>query len=62
MTEHRTEFWYNSRTGQVEAGQQSLTSELIGPFATEAEAARAPEKLQENARKWAEEDAADDAE
>lgn len=58
--EQQPQFWYNSRTGAVETGKQSLGSELIGPFATEAEAARAPEKLQENARKWAEEEARED--
>lgn len=61
MTDEQTQYWYNSRTREVEHGKQSLASDLIGPFATEAEAARAPEKLQENARKWAEEEAeADD--
>lgn len=58
--QQQPEFWYNTRTGKVEAGKQSLASELIGPFASEAEAARAPEKLQENARKWAEEEARED--
>ncbi|PPG39250.1 hypothetical protein [Pseudoclavibacter sp. RFBA6] len=57
---HAQEFWYNSRTGEVEAGKQSLGSELVGPFASEAEAKRAPEKLQERARAWAEEEADED--
>lgn len=58
MTDHEhDQYWYNTRTGQVEHGKQSIASELLGPFPTEAEAARANEKLQENARKWAEEDA-----
>ncbi|MGO2110821.1 MAG: SPOR domain-containing protein [Pseudoclavibacter sp.] len=59
-TSKPTEYWYNSRTGEVEQGKQSLASDLIGPFATHAEAARAPDKLQENARRWAEEDAEND--
>lgn len=58
MTEHHDEqYWFNTRTGRVERGNQSIASELLGPFATEAEAARATDKLQENARRWAEEDA-----
>lgn len=56
------EFWYNTRTGEVEAGKQSVATELVGPFATEAEAARAPERLAENARRWAEEEAAEEDE
>ena len=62
MNENTVEYWYNVHTGEVERGKQSIASELLGPFATEAEAKRAPEKLQENARKWAEEDAAEDDE
>ncbi|MGK2854842.1 MAG: SPOR domain-containing protein [Microbacteriaceae bacterium] len=53
------QYWYNRRTGVVEEGRQSLASELIGPFATRAEAERALEKLRENAAKWAAEDAAE---
>lgn len=53
-------YWYNTRTGQVEEGPQSLAQDRIGPFATREEAARAPEVVAERARKWAEEDAAED--
>ncbi|MCU1557798.1 MAG: methionine aminopeptidase [Microbacteriaceae bacterium] len=55
-----TEWYYNNRTGEVEEGKQSLASELDGPFGTREEAARAPEIIAERARKWAEEDAAND--
>lgn len=61
MTRDHDQYWFNTRTGEVEHGKQSLATDLLGPFATEAEAAKAPERLQENARRWAEEDAADDA-
>ncbi|ALX67017.1 methionine aminopeptidase [Microbacterium sp. XT11] len=54
-------YWYNLETGQVEFGMISPSVDRVGPFDTEAEAARAPEKLQERARSWAEEDAAEDA-
>lgn len=54
---HEDEFWFNTRTGEVEKGKQSISSERLGPFPTAETAARANEKLAENARKWAEEDA-----
>lgn len=58
--EPRTEWWYNSRTGQVEEGPQSLATDRIGPFQTREEAERAPEIVAERARKWAAEEAAED--
>ena len=54
------QYWYNERTGEVEEGPQSLALERIGPFATREEAASAPELIAERARRWAEEDAAED--
>lgn len=53
-------YWYNTRTGQVEDGPQSLSGDRIGPFSTREEASRAPEVVEERARKWAEEDARED--
>ncbi|MBS3181214.1 MULTISPECIES: methionine aminopeptidase [Leucobacter] len=53
-------FWFNTRTGQVEDGPQSLSVDRIGPFATREEAARAEEIVAERARKWREEEAAED--
>lgn len=53
-------YWYNTRTGEVEEGPQSLAQDRLGPFATREEAARAPEVVAERSRKWAEEDAAED--
>lgn len=55
-----TQFWYNLKTGQVERGYQSPSVDRAGPFATEAEAAHAPDRLRENSRKWAEEEASED--
>ena len=49
-------YWYNTRTGQVEDGPQSLSVDRIGPFTTREEAARANEIVAERARRWAEED------
>jgi hypothetical protein len=32
------EFWYNTRTGQVEQGAQSDWSQLLGPYGSREEA------------------------
>lgn len=53
-------YWYNTRTGLVEEGPQSLAKDRIGPFSTREEAERGPEIVAERARRWAEEDAAED--
>lgn len=53
-------YWFNTQTGEVEEGPQSLSVDRIGPFETREEAARANEIVAERARKWAEEDAAED--
>lgn len=53
-------YWFNTRTGEVEEGPQSLAQYRIGPFETRAEAERAPEVVAERARMWAEEEAAED--
>jgi hypothetical protein len=50
------EWWYNNKTGVVEEGPQSLGSDRDGPYASEAEARRAPEIAAERARLWAAED------
>jgi hypothetical protein len=55
-----TDWWYNRKTGQVEQGPQSLSGERDGPFASREDAERAPEIIAERARKWAEEEAAED--
>lgn len=52
-------YWFNTRTGEVEAGQQSLAHYRIGPFESREEAERAPEIVAERARKIREEDDAD---
>lgn len=53
-------WWFNSRTGEVERGPQSLALDRIGPFATEAEASDALETVRARSRAWAEEEAAED--
>ena len=54
------EYWYNTRTKQVEQGRRSLGVERLGPFETAEEAARAPEIVQQRARDWAADEARDD--
>ena len=53
-------YWYNTQTGEVEEGPQSLAIDRLGPFETREEAARALEIVEERARKIREEDDLDD--
>ncbi|QIM16580.1 methionine aminopeptidase [Leucobacter insecticola] len=53
-------YWYNTRTGEVEDGPQSLSVDRVGPFQSREEAANAQEIIAERARQWAEEDARED--
>ena len=54
-----TEWWFNTKTQQVEEGPQSLAADRVGPFGTREEAARANEIIAERSRAWAAEDAAE---
>ena len=56
MTEG-TQFYYNLSTGAVEEGAQSPATELMGPYATREEAARALSTAAERNRSWDEENA-----
>ena len=47
MSNGDEKYWYNLETGQVEFGMISASADRVGPFDTEAEASRAPEKLKE---------------
>ena len=42
------EFWYNTRTGQVEQGAQSDWSQLLGPYGSREEAEGAMAKVAAN--------------
>ena len=53
-------WYYNLRTGEVEHGKVSPMPDRAGPFDTAEEAAHAPEKIRENSRRWAADDAASD--
>jgi hypothetical protein len=54
-----TQWWYNHKTGEVEEGPQSLSSDRDGPFDSRADAQRAPEIARERARAWQQEDELD---
>ena len=54
------EFWYNLKTGLVEAGKQSHSTDLVGPFATEEEARKAPKIIAERSQKWRNEENLED--
>ena len=51
-----TEYWFNVRTHEVEEDRQSDWSQLIGPYATRAEAERALEKVQQRNDAWDKDD------
>ena len=50
-------YWYNTATGQVETDEnRGQAQDVMGPYETEAEAARALQSAHERTEKW---DAAD---
>jgi hypothetical protein len=50
-------YWYNLRTGGVETeANKSQSDDLMGPYDTEADAARALESARERTEAWDEED------
>ncbi|MFJ6003158.1 SPOR domain-containing protein [Arthrobacter sp. MDB2-24] len=51
-----TEYWFNVRTHEVEEDRQSDWSQLIGPYATRAEAEKALEKVQQRNDAWDKDD------
>lgn len=58
-----TQYWYNTRTGQVEAGDnpdRARSADLMGPYASEDEASRALEIAAARTEAWDEEERAED--
>jgi len=53
------EYWFNTKTGQVEEGKQTLAFYRIGPFSTRSEAEHALETLAKRSSEWKEEDQKD---
>ena len=52
------EFWFNTKTGQVEEGHQSDWRNLLGPYPDRASAERALQTAREKTERWDEEDRA----
>jgi hypothetical protein len=51
------QFWYNTRTGQVETNQdKSQSKDLLGPYPTAEEAAQALDIARRRTEAWDEED------
>ncbi len=56
----KIEYWFNTETGAVEMGKQTLASNRLGPFESEADARRALEIIQERAAAIREQDEAEE--
>lgn len=54
------QYWFNTKTKQVEKGPQSLSIDRLGPFENFEQAARAEEIVAERAKRILEEDLSDD--
>lgn len=54
------EFWYNTKTHQVEEGMVSPAVDRAGPYATREEALNALAQIKANSEKWAAEEAEND--
>ncbi|WGW13457.1 SPOR domain-containing protein [Saxibacter everestensis] len=50
------QYWYNTKTREVEKGHKSSWTHLMGPYATEAEAASALAKAEARNDAWQAED------
>ena len=57
--EHKTEYWFNTKTMSVEVGKQALALYRIGPFETREDAEKAFEILKSRSKTWSEEDEQD---
>ncbi|GIG39981.1 SPOR domain-containing protein [Cellulomonas phragmiteti] len=47
-----SEYFYNTRTHEVEEGRQSTSSQLMGPYATREEAAEALDRARARNETW----------
>ena len=54
------QYWFNTKTGLVEIGPQSLSLDRIGPFSSTEEAAKALQIIAERAKKIAEDEELED--
>ncbi len=55
-TEETQQFWFNTQTRQVEQGRQSHYTNLMGPYATRAEAEQALDTAAARNEAWDDED------
>jgi hypothetical protein len=55
----KDEYWFNTRTNEVEIGKQSLSLDRLGPFTTLEEAQNAVEIVAKRARALRQEEAED---
>lgn len=46
------EFWFNVRTGQVDEGHKAPGKDLMGPYATRAEAEHALDRARQRTEAW----------
>lgn len=60
MVDNETEYWFNSKTNQVEVGKQSIAIYRIGPFKTRTEAEQALAILAARSKAWREEQEKED--
>ena len=61
MSDEQKEFWFNTKTREVEVGKQVAAIFRIGPFDSADEAAKAPEILAARAKAWRAEDESNDS-
>ena len=50
------QWWYNTKTHQVERESDAPWTDRIGPYATREEAEGAIDRIHENSRRWADEE------
>ncbi|GAA2722603.1 SPOR domain-containing protein [Cellulomonas aerilata] len=54
-----TQYWYNTATREVEEGHKSSWTNLMGPYATRAEAEQALSRAAARNQAWDDQDARD---
>jgi hypothetical protein len=59
MQDETLGYWFNTHTGQVEVGKQSIALYRLGPFRSAEEAKNAPAIIASRAAAWREEEEAE---
>jgi cell division septation protein DedD len=54
MNDSETEYWFNTKTNQVEVGKQSFAVYRIGPFKSRSEAEQALQIIARKSAEWKE--------